>query len=165
MRPIRILQHRRSYRPALSRFAMAALIVLSISFIGSPTHAADADEVSISSLLHAMFDKPNETLTVEPVMVSNDYAIAGWAQGQMGGRALLRRQQQSWTIILCAGDGIRSREALTKAGVPTADARKLESDMIAAEARLAPEKVAMFSRFEGLLMMDSKENSARHPHR
>ncbi|MES2194403.1 MAG: copper uptake system-associated protein [Pseudomonadota bacterium] len=165
MRPMKVLRHRRLFGPALSRLALAAVLALSISSIGSPTHAADSDEISISTLLHEMFDKPGEALTVEPVMVSSDHAIAGWVQGQMGGRALLRRQQRSWSIILCAGDGIKSREALTKAGVPVADALKLESDMIAAEARLAPEKVAMFSRFEGLVVMDGKENSAHHPHR
>lgn len=160
-----MLRHLRSYVLTWSRIAMVALILVAISSTGSPAHAADADKASIGNLLHAMFDKPNETLTVEPVMVSNDHAIAGWVQGQMGGRALLRRQQQSWTIILCAGDGIKSREALAKAGVPMADARKLESDMIAAEAKLAPEQLAMFSRFEGLVIMDGKENSTGHPHR
>jgi hypothetical protein len=152
-------------RIAMLRITIAALFVLMVSLIGSPAHAADPDEASISSLLHAMFDKPNETLAVEPVMVSSDYAIAGWAQGQTGGRALLRRQHQSWTLILCAGDGIKSREALARAGVPAADALKLESGLIAAEARLAPEKVAMFSRFEGLVIMDGKENTTPHRHR
>ena len=38
-----------------------------------------------------MFGKPNETLSVEPIMVSGDHAVADWTQGEMGGRALLRR--------------------------------------------------------------------------
>ena len=110
-----------------------------------------------------MFDKPNEPLSVGPVMVSGDHAVADWAQGQMGGRALLRRRQASWTIILCAGDAIKAQEALVKAGVPAADARKLETDIRVAEAKLAPEAVAMFSRFEGLVMMDgAPDHASRH---
>jgi hypothetical protein len=108
--------------------------------------------------------KPDETLSVEPVMVAGDHAIADWSQGQMGGRALLRRQHQSWTLILCAGDSIKSSEALVKAGVPVADAGKLASDLAAEEARLAPEKAAMFSRFEGLVMMDGKDTPVHRSH-
>lgn len=121
------------------------------------------DVASINHLLHGMFDKPDEKLSVEPVTVSGDHAVADWAQGQMGGRALLRRQHQGWTIILCAGDAIKSAEALTKAGVPAADASKLEAEVAAAEAKLAPEKVAMFSRFEGLVMMEGKDGSSHPP--
>ena len=121
----------------------------------APAASAGSDEASISQLLHGMFDKPQEPLSVEPVVVSGDHAVADWAQGQMGGRALLRRHQRAWTIILCAGDGIKSKDALMKVGVPATDAERLESDMAAAEAKLAPEKVAMFSRFEGLVMMNS----------
>ena len=74
------------------------------------------------------------------VTVSGDHAIADWAQGQMGGRALVR------------------------AGVPATDARKLERERTIAEAKLPPEKAAMFSRFEGLVMMDGEDGAAPHPH-
>lgn len=87
-------------------------------------------------------------------------AVAGWTQGDMGGRALLRRKQQVWEIILCAGDGIRSRDALAKAGIPNQDAATLERELAEAESKLEPQHVAMFSRFEGMLMMDG---SGAHP--
>jgi hypothetical protein len=78
----------------------------------------------------------------------------------MGGRAMLRRKEQGWELILCAGDGIKSRDALAKAGIPAQDAAALERDLAAAEDRLSPRHVAMFSRFEGVLMMDGSGN---HP--
>jgi hypothetical protein len=141
-------------------------VILALLTGGVMAHAQSVgeDAKSISHLLHGMFDKPSETLSVEPVMVSGDHAIADWTQGEMGGRALLRRQYQEWTIVLCAGDGIKSAEALVKVGVPAADAKKLESEMATAEAALAPQRVAMFSRFEGLMMMDSNGSAAQHPH-
>jgi hypothetical protein len=40
------------------------------------------------------------------------------------------------------------------------DAAALEHDLAAAEGGLSPQHVAMFSRFEGMLMMDA---SANHP--
>jgi hypothetical protein len=142
---------------------MAVLFALAAGSSVCFAEPVGADQSSISRLLHGMFDKPTETLSVEPIMISGNHAIADWAQGEMGGRALLRRQHQSWTLILCAGDGIKSKEALLKAGVPAADAERLERDMTVAEAELAPGKAAMFSRFEGLVMIDDKGTSTRHP--
>jgi hypothetical protein len=78
----------------------------------------------------------------------------------MGGRALLRRKGQDWELILCAGDGIKSRDALAKAGIPIQDAVALERDLAAAEGKLSPQHVAMLSRFEGMMMMDGSGN---HP--
>jgi hypothetical protein len=43
---------------------------------------------------------------------------------------------------------------LTKAGVPVRNAAALEQDLAAAEGKLSSQHVAMFSRFEGVLMMD-----------
>lgn len=142
--------------------ALAFALLIAGSVVGR-AQSAPEDAKSIGHLLHGMFDKPDQTLTVEPVLVAGDHAIAGWTQGEMGGRALLRRQHQAWTIILCAGDGIKSSEALVKVGVPAADAGRLASEMSAAEAKLAPEKVAMFSRFEGLVMMDGNGAASQHP--
>ena len=36
-----------------------------------------------------MFNQPNNPLKINPIVVENDYAIAGWSQGDKGGRALL----------------------------------------------------------------------------
>jgi hypothetical protein len=111
------------------------------------------DTAVIANILHGMFDKPGSALQVEPVMVAGAYAVADWAQGEVGGRALLRRQSDGWTLVLCAGDGIKTPEGLTRVGVPASDAAELAEDMRRAEASLSPERVGKFSRFEGLVMM------------
>jgi hypothetical protein len=54
----------------------------------------------------------------------------------MGGRALLRKKEQYWSLILCAGDGIKSRDGLIQVGIPIQDAVALEHDLAAAEASL-----------------------------
>ena len=41
---------------------------------------------------------------VDPVVVEGDHAIAGWVQGDMGGRAHLRRKGHDWQLVLCSGD-------------------------------------------------------------
>ena len=97
-------------------------------------------------------------------MVSGDHAIADWVQGQMGGRALLHRRQASWTIILCAGDAIKAQEALVKAGVPVADARKLEVDIRVAESNWRPKRLQCFRALRDWVMLDATPAYAdRHP--
>ena len=151
-----------SIAPRLTMIAaLRCLLFISALAAGGLARADSAEPTKIAAILHGMFDKPEARLNVAPVVVSGDHAIADWAQGEMGGRALLRKRQQAWVVILCAGDGIKTRDALTKAGVPAADAARLEQDLAAAEARLATKDVAMFSRFEGLVMMDEPAKAHR----
>ncbi|KRR12452.1 hypothetical protein CP49_08075 [Bradyrhizobium valentinum] len=122
--------------------------------------AETAGEAEIDTLLHGMFDKPGLTLKVSPVVIAGDFAIAGWTQGEMGGRALLRRKQGAWVLTLCAGDGIKSHDALHQAGVPAQDAILLDANLAVAEAKIDPQRVAMFSRFEGMVTMEGTSDHA-----
>jgi hypothetical protein len=143
---------------------MATFVALIASAAIGLAEPAGADAASIGQLLHGMFDKPNESLSVGPVVVSGDHAIADWTQGETGGRALLRRKQGAWSVTLCAGDAIKSSEALRTAGVPQPDAIHLAQALASAEASLAPERVAMFARFEGLVTIDGTSGHATgHP--
>jgi hypothetical protein len=58
--------------------------------IASTVLAQTPDEGAISNLLHATFDRPEAQLTIAPIVVVGNNAVAGWVQGEMGGRALLR---------------------------------------------------------------------------
>lgn len=136
------------------KMMLAAFAVLTATVATGLAEPAGTDATAISQLLHGTFDKPNEALSVGPVVVSGDHAIADWTQGEMGGRALLRRKQGGWVVTLCAGDAMKSSEALKTGGVPQPEAIQLAWDLAAAESRLAPELVAKFSRFEGLVTMD-----------
>jgi copper(I)-binding protein len=129
-------------------------IIAAVFYIGGAT--ATPDEVGrIKHLLHATFDKPQSQLVVDPVVVSGDHAIAGWSQADMGGRALLRLRHGTWSLILCSGDGIKSPEALRHAGVPARDAAELVVALAAVEAKLPRERLALFAKFEGTLMMNA----------
>ena len=65
-----------------------------------------------------------------------------------------------WTIILCAGDEIRSDEALRHAGIAPDVANALVQALAKAEETVPADRLAMFARFEGLLRMDEAGN---HP--
>lgn len=115
--------------------------------------AAETDEVAVKEVLMVTFDKSEERLAVEAVVVAGDYAIAGWIQAKLGGRALLRRQAGKWTLILCSGDGIVSAGALQQAGLPRQDAENLSVKLKAAENAMPAERRALLSTFEGTVLM------------
>ncbi len=125
----------------------------------------------IHKLLRGTFDRPDAPLAIEPVVVAGDYALAGWAQGDMGGRALLMRKHGHWVIQFCSGDALKRLETLKEVGVPAPTASMLAAALAEAERRLHPQRVAQFSRFDGLVAIGegghppAPGHAAHHPHR
>jgi len=113
-----------------------------------------ADEKAIAAQMHATWDRPDSPLDVGPIVVHENYAIAGWTQGPMGGRALLKREHDSWNTILCAGDGIRSADGLAAVGMPMDDASALSRKLIAAEKSVSAERLARMAEFRGIVRME-----------
>jgi hypothetical protein len=153
-------------RATILGFSLRTAVVASaFLMVLCAANAQSDDQASIAKLLHGMFDRPDMQVTIAPVVVSGDYAIAGWTQAEAGGRALLRKKEQQWSLILCAGDEIKSAHALITAGIIEDNANTLHRDLATAESALPKEQVAMFSRFQGIMMMDgSGEHSHHHPH-
>lgn len=125
----------------------------------APATAA-GDAAAITHLLMATFDKPEARLSVAPVVVQGDQALAGWIQGERGGRALLKRQHGEWQVAVCGGDGLTDPRLLADAGLAAADARALVASLVQAEARLPAAQRAKFSTFDGLVRMDA---AGHHP--
>lgn len=119
-------------------------------------------EEAIPATLKTMFETPEKPLTILPVVVQNDWAIAGWQQDGRGGRALLKKNHHGWSIVLCSGDGIRETAALEKAGLSADDARALAAGLAGAEAKLDPKVLALFASFEGTVMMAGEAGDAGH---
>lgn len=109
------------------------------------------DDAAIVATMKAQFDTPENPLTIEPVVVEGDHALASWAQGDKGGRALLERRDGIWTIVLCGGADLRMPAFLTEHGVSSADA--LSKMFNTAEDALGAEKVGLYSSFEGVVMI------------
>ena len=68
---------------------------------GHHDHAASADMEqpadplqAIPLVMKALFETPENPLAVEPVIVDGHWAVAGWAQGEKGGRALLKKGEK-----------------------------------------------------------------------
>jgi hypothetical protein len=120
--------------------------------------------VDITAKLKAMFETEGHPLSVEPVVVAGDWAIAGWTQDGRGGRALLKRKAESWGIHLCSGDSLKEAAVLHQIGMSEGDAEHLAHHLAEAEKGLSAEKLALFSSFEGTVMIEGAEGEAGHAH-
>lgn len=138
------------------------LAVLALVVLAATSAAAEKDDIAIRHLINSTFDKSDSRVTIDPIVVVGDHAIAGWTQGDMGGRALLRRKEGNWQFFLCSGDGIKSSSALQQTGIAPADADRLSQALEAAESQVASERRAQFSRFEGTVMMGPGGDHNRH---
>ena len=137
-----------------------AAVAMTAATASAQTHkATDAD--AIRHLIKSTWDKPADPVAVPAVAVASGYAIAGWTQGDMGGRALLRKKADAWSIVLCAGDQLRDAETLRKVGLGDPVAQKLAADLAQAERALPAKDIALFSRFEGLVTMDQHSGHNR----
>jgi hypothetical protein len=129
---------------------MALLGAIHILQAGTP----DNDTAAILALMHENWDKPDAKLDVDPVVVEADHAVAGWTQGEHGGRALLRRTDAKWKVVLCSGDPLKESANIAAADVPPETATRLAERLAAAESALPAGRRALFSRFEGTVSME-----------
>lgn len=129
------------------RTFLATLTLSLACFCVGAQSVQQADAALIRSLLTSMFDKPGAKLDVNPIVVANAHAIASWTQGDMGGRALLRKDKGKWTLVACAGDGLKEEQTLQQTGMPKADATSLARQLASAEAAIPQERRKRFSLF------------------
>ena len=144
------------------RTALAASLILGL--LPSLTLAHDEAQHEIIHLLKGMFDTPENPLSVEPIVVVGDNAIAGWVQGERGGRALLWRVDGKWQVRLCSGDGLKDPKVLETANISPSDAASLTSKLAVAESKLEATVLAKFSSFEGTMVIDAEAGHHGHKH-
>jgi len=124
--------------------------------------SANVEKPAIEALLHATFDRPDETLVLEPIVTSGDFAVVGWVQGERGGRALLKKEKvRGWRVFVCAGDHLKAAAGMMQSSVPDVDAAKMAADLAQAEARLPKESLAKMASFGQPIIM--AEELAEHP--
>jgi len=146
---------------ALQTLLIRISLIAGCAFAVNSPAAPPSDEASIREVMAATWDRPEARLDVSPVVVEGTYAIAGWTQGDRGGRAFLHRSQQgTWQVAACAGDGLKDAKTLVESGVPAPKAQRLSAALAQAESSLSKERLAKFSSFDGLLRMDAAGHHA-----
>lgn len=114
---------------------------------GTPATGQTAEVEAIRSELKMQFEKPEAPLKVDPITVVGKYALVGWVQAGMGGRALLKKEQGRWSVLLCGGDGLAKEHELVQAGMDPVSAKALSAGNKAAEALLPDGYRKQLSKF------------------
>lgn len=122
---------------------------------GEPAHA-------ISQSMKQQFERPDAPLTVAPIVVLGEYAVAAWEQTGQGGRALLQKVDGQWHITLCAGAGLTQADVLESTGMKKEAATALAQAVRSAESGLDVAKRKRFDSFEGMVKVGIPGANAGH---
>ncbi len=145
---------------ALVGSGLAALICLVLVM---PAFAQDTgDQAEIRQTLKQIFAKADDPLSLDPIVVEADAAIVGWVQGSLAGRAFLRKRNGQWSIVACGGDALKNAEKLRALGLDRALAAALAGKLTAAEKVIDPSRVALFSSFDGVVVMGHETAAPAH---
>ncbi|MEQ1783653.1 MAG: copper uptake system-associated protein [Hyphomonadaceae bacterium] len=135
--------------------------MLMLSGCGAEPAADPATVAEIHGLLHKTFDQPDQTLVLEPTIISGEFAVVDWVQGEFGGRALLRDDpSRGWSVWVCAGDHLKTAKGMIASGVSEADASLMAAQLAKGEARLPKESLAKMSAF---LQVMNMQDGSEHP--
>ncbi|MGO3133325.1 MAG: copper uptake system-associated protein, partial [Alcaligenes sp.] len=134
-------------------FIMALLLVLS-----GTAHTTSPEAERVSQAMKAIWDSPEAPLSVEPIVIEGEYALAGWTQLARGGRALLVHRKGEWNVHMCGGDGLNDVETLTMAGMSAEAAERLVKKTGEAEAKLPAEVTAKFATFGDNMVVDQNHH-------
>lgn len=115
-----------------------------------------AEAQAVRHVLMATWHRPEAPLTVEPVVIQGQFAVAGWFQDKRGGRVLLKKglPGEPWQALICAGDGLRDAELLQGAGMGALQAQALSQAVREAEAGLSAAQRAQLASFAGVLHLE-----------
>ncbi len=146
----------------IPRFFMMTLLlgtVFSSSVFAHCKKEDKSDHMQIQHVLMQQWNKKESPLTVAPIVVEGDHAIAGWMQGERGGRALLRRSHHGWEVYMCGGEDLTKSQVLTQAGVDAASATALAGKLKLAEQGLSLDTRKQLSIFEGVVPVESNHHA------
>jgi hypothetical protein len=144
----------------LGVFTLALMLILS----QNANVVAGEQEDKITKLLMDMFNQPNNPLKINPIVVENNYAIAGWSKGDKGGRALLTNDNNKWTIQLCAGDALKDAKFLKESGVDEKIISTILKKLSVAEAKLDANTLKRFSEFKDIVYINAGHGHQAHGH-
>jgi hypothetical protein len=139
-------------------------VIIFLHLILQTSAFAGEQEDKITKLMMGVFDQPNNRLKVNPVIVEGDYAIAGWSQGDKGGRALLVSTNGKWSIQLCAGDSLKDEKFLKESGVEVKIISSILKKLATAEAKLDAITLKRFSEFKDIVYINAGHGHQAHGH-
>ena len=130
---------------------------------GPMSVAGGTDAEQIDALLMAQFDRPEAPLTVAPITIQGQVAVAGWSQDGKGGRAFLRRDDMGWFVELCAGESLVQPATFVAMGLTGTEAESLADAVNGAERSAGADLIGQLNAFEGTVLIGRSETDG-HGH-
>lgn len=120
---------------------------------GPMSVAGGTDAEKIEAVLMAQFDSPEAPLTVSPITIQGEVAVAGWSQQGKGGRAFLRKDDMGWFVELCAGKSLVQPTTFVSMGLTRAEAESLAAAVNGAERSAGADLIGRLNAFEGTVLV------------
>jgi len=130
----------------------------------TPALAHDVNEHQIARVLKQQFDRPDAKLIVDPVVIEGNVAVASWQQAGRGGRAFLEKHHDQWSIVLCAGAGLKEADVLQSIGLSAEVATRLAHAVQEADREMDADERQRFDSFEGVIKVDGANHGNPHAH-
>jgi len=142
----------------ITQYFFATLTVLCFSAnshsdnSGSASPTVHNDAHAIRAIINTTYDTPENKVTINPVVVEGDHAVASWIVAEKGGRVVMfRTPNNKWEIVLCSGKVVKEEKFLKETGIPDISARKLAINLAKEEAKLPAATIALFDSFSAIV--------------
>jgi periplasmic copper chaperone A len=91
--------------------------------------------------------------TIAPVAIAGDVAIAGWSTDRDAARALLRKRDGAWQVLMWSGPSLLLPSTMNAFGISATVADALRAQLDAGEAALGTGLTARFDSFSGTVVL------------
>ena len=118
-----------------------------------PAPIAAADRAAVSQALDALI---GPDVTISHVAIVENVALVGWYNANAGGRAFLRKTGDLWMAELFSGQSLVSSAGLRAQRLSPSVARRLQANVMAAEADLSLDVRTRIDGFVGTVFVDEE---------
>jgi len=146
----------------MKQFFQTVCYLLLLSSIA--TNAYSSAEALITLTIKNQWETPHHLVEIPVIAVGTNYALADWAQGERGGRALLRLSEGKWQTLMCGSAQLKSAQSLERVGVPSEEAAQISENLAVKEANLSAVQLALIDSFKGIVdvLTDSEHQHEHH---
>lgn len=131
------------------RVAIALMMSITVGALASCAVSVSEEKAAIAQVLQEKYGAKG-AVAVEPVVLRNEYAVADLVQGDIGGRAVMRKRKGEWQVLVLTGQDARDASYLVKSGVPEIEARALANMLVASEKKVPEEQLIKLERFAAI---------------
>lgn len=120
-----------------------------------------SDLEQIHGFMRKTWHSSEHPLRLGPSHIAGDFAVADWWHQGKGGRAVFKRSNQQWQLILCGGAGILQSSLWQQLGLTTSAADEFVLAISTAEHSLNVPDKALLNAFGVTVTMQAEH--AQHP--